>query len=129
MNFWEYQIKAIETAIYPNVNNNLEYPTLGLCGEAGEVANIIKKIQRDDHGLLSIAKRQELYSELGDVLWYLAAICNELGVTLEDIANHNIAKLDERRKSNEIKKHENYARSFKVKDGSNGGAALQYGGG
>ena len=121
MNFWEYQIKAIDTAVYPNVNNNLEYPTLGLCGEAGEIANIVKKIQRDDHGLLSIAKRQELYSELGDVLWYLAAICNELGVTLEDVAMQNIEKLQTRKQSNTIKGHK--------RDISDSGPALQYGGG
>lgn len=105
MNFWEYQQKAVETAVYPDVNDNIEYPTLGLCGEAGEIANIVKKIQRDDHGIISISRRKELYGELGDVLWYLAAICNELGVTLEDVARQNIAKLEGRKQNGTINGH------------------------
>ncbi|MCS6874971.1 MAG: nucleoside triphosphate pyrophosphohydrolase family protein [Pyrinomonadaceae bacterium] len=98
MNFSEYQEKASFTAHYPNRLKNLEYPTLGLVGEAGEVANIVKKIQRDYNGILTEEIKSRLKDELGDVLWYLAACADELGLQLEDIAKHNIEKLAERHK-------------------------------
>ncbi|HPW39210.1 MAG TPA: nucleoside triphosphate pyrophosphohydrolase family protein, partial [bacterium] len=70
MNFNSYQQAAAQTAVYPNLGNNFVYPTLGLVGEAGEVAEKIKKVLRDDNGQLSAEKKQELMKELGDVLWY-----------------------------------------------------------
>ena len=96
MNFSEYQEAAGTTALYPNRLNNLEYPTLGLTGEAGEVANVVKKIQRDFGGDLTDDVREKLKDELGDVLWYISACADELGLTLNEIAEFNVGKLAKR---------------------------------
>ena len=96
MKFEEYQEAASRTALYPNRLKNLEYPTLGLTGEAGEVANIVKKIQRDFGGQITDEIRLKLKDELGDVLWYISACTDELGLTLNEIAEYNVAKLAER---------------------------------
>ena len=105
LTFEEYQQQASETALYPKRLENLEYPTLGLAGEAGEVANIVKKIQRDFGGKLTDEIRAKLKDELGDVLWYISACADELGLTLEQIAEFNIEKLAKRH--NEKRKMEN----------------------
>jgi len=96
MNFEEYQTEASQTAHYPRRMSNLEYPTLGLAGEAGEVANIVKKIQRDHGGVINDETRGKLKDELGDVLWYIAACADELGITLQEIAEYNVNKLAKR---------------------------------
>lgn len=96
MNFEEYQQEAKQTALYPNRLKNLEYPTLGLAGEAGEVANIVKKIQRDFGGEITDEIRAKLKDELGDVLWYISACADELNLTLADIAEYNVEKLSKR---------------------------------
>ncbi len=96
MNFDEYQDAASVTALYPNRLNNLEYPTLGLAGEAGEVANIVKKIQRDHGGEITDETRAKLKDELGDVLWYISACADELGLSLDEIAAFNVEKLAKR---------------------------------
>lgn len=96
MNFTEYQKAAGVTALYPKRLNNLEYPTLGLTGEAGEVANVVKKIQRDFDGVLTDEIRLRLKDELGDVLWYISACADELGLTLDEIAEYNVGKLAKR---------------------------------
>ena len=96
MNFDEYQDAASVTALYPKRLSNLEYPTLGLAGEAGEVANIVKKIQRDFGGEITDETRAKLKDELGDVLWYISACADELGLTLEEIAEFNVGKLAKR---------------------------------
>ena len=96
MNFEEYQKAAGVTALYPRRLENLEYPTLGLAGEAGEVANIVKKIQRDHGGEITDEVRGKLQDELGDVLWYISACADELGLTLEEIAEFNVEKLAKR---------------------------------
>lgn len=77
MNFTEYQHEATTSAIYPDRGNNLIYPMLGLMGESGEVAEKIKKMIRDDQGKMTADRRTALRGELGDVLWYIAAICEE----------------------------------------------------
>ncbi len=96
MKFEDYQTEASQTALYPNRLNNLEYPTLGLAGEAGEVANIVKKIQRDHGGTITDETRLKLKDELGDVLWYISACADELGLTLGEIAEFNVNKLAKR---------------------------------
>lgn len=96
MNFEEYQAEASQTAHYPKRFSNLEYPTLGLTGEAGEVANIVKKIQRDFDGVLTDEVKGKLKDELGDVLWYISACADELGLTLNEIAEFNVGKLAKR---------------------------------
>ncbi len=96
MRFEDYQKEASQTALYPRRHENLEYPTLGLAGEAGEVANIVKKIQRDNGGVITDETRLKLKDELGDVLWYISACADELGLTLAEIAEYNVGKLAKR---------------------------------
>jgi len=93
MTFDEYQKESRKTAIYPNSGNNFIYPTLGLCGEAGEVAEKIKKVMRDAGGYISPERKEEIKKELGDVIWYLAQLSTELGLSLDDIAWNNLEKL------------------------------------
>ncbi len=93
MTFDEYQQKSRKTALYPNLGSNYVYPTLGLAGEAGEVAEKIKKAIRDDQGKITDQKKSEIEKELGDVLWYAAQIATELGLTLNKVAEANIEKL------------------------------------
>jgi len=95
MNFDEYQKAAASTAVYPNIGSNLDYPTLGLCSEAGEVAGVIKKVQRDHGGDLT-PKREQLIKELGGVLWYAAQLATEAGLSLQDIAGANVGVLAKR---------------------------------
>lgn len=102
MTFQEYQEEARKTAIYPNKNNNFIYPTLGLAGEAGEVAEKIKKVIRDGNGIVSEEKKVEITKELGDVLWYVANLSKELGITLEEVAQKNLEKLQSRQQRNEL---------------------------
>jgi NTP pyrophosphatase (non-canonical NTP hydrolase) len=90
-----YQLEARTTAIYP-AQVKVIYPALGLAGEAGEVCNKAKKILRDDAGNLTDDKRTQLVDELGDVLWYAANLATDLGVTLEEVAKRNLAKLKSR---------------------------------
>lgn len=96
MNFDEYQAAARRTAQYPDMGNNVYYPTLGLAGEAGEVSEKIKKLMRDAGGKLTPDRREALKKELGDVLWYVAALCSELGLDMNEVAEQNIAKLADR---------------------------------
>ncbi len=96
MNFDEYQERARQTAKYPVIGHGVIYPTLGLTNEAGEVSGKIKKIFRDKEGVISEADRTALLAELGDVLWYLTQVSTELGLSLDEIAEHNIAKLLDR---------------------------------
>jgi NTP pyrophosphatase (non-canonical NTP hydrolase) len=93
MDFTDYQTKSRKTAKYPAIGHPVIYPTLGLTNEAGEVAGKIKKIFRDKEGVIGAAEREALKGELGDVLWYLAQVCTELDLTLDDVAEHNIEKL------------------------------------
>ena len=89
----EYQERAGETAIYPD---GLNYPILGLAGEAGELCNKYKKILRDKGGEADINDMDELAKELGDVLWYVAQIATELDTDLEIVARRNLMKLEDR---------------------------------
>jgi NTP pyrophosphatase (non-canonical NTP hydrolase) len=93
MDFNEYQQKSRKTALYPAIGHPVIYPTLGLVNEAGEVAGKIKKVFRDKDGHISEDTRQALKAELGDVLWYLAQVSTELGLTLDEVAEANITKL------------------------------------
>lgn len=97
MNFSEYQAASRKTAIYPDIGSNFVYPTLGLTDEAGEVAGKVKKIFRDDGGVLTEEKRQDISKELGDVLWYIAQLATELNLDLGDIAQANLDKLASRK--------------------------------
>ncbi|KKU52678.1 MAG: hypothetical protein A3H69_02460 [Candidatus Sungbacteria bacterium RIFCSPLOWO2_02_FULL_47_9] len=96
MTFDEYQKQSRVTAHYPNAGANFVYPTLGLVGEAGEVAEKIKKVLRDHDGIMNDIKREEIKKELGDVLWYVSQIATELNFELKAIAAHNLEKLRSR---------------------------------
>ena len=98
--FTEYQNLASLTAIYPGKTRlmGLLYTTLGLAGEAGEMANKVKKILRDDDEIVYESKKKELIGELGDVLWYTAMLATELNVDLIDVAVENLKKLRDRQK-------------------------------
>ena len=93
----EYQNEAKKTAIYPNQGKNIVYPTLGLAGEAGEVADKVGKIIRDKDYELDDETRVMLAKEVGDVLWFVSQLSWELGYTLEEIADMNIKKLRARK--------------------------------
>ena len=93
MDFNAYQKNARLTAQYPNLGSNYIYPTLGLVGEAGEVAEKVKKVIRDKNGVFDDESKKGLKKELGDVLWYLSNICTEFNFSLDDIALQNLEKL------------------------------------
>lgn len=110
MTFLEYQQKASSLALYldgikekhPDLPSDvrqilgLSYASLGL-GESGEVQGKVKKIIRDCAGTITYEKKQEIVAELGDILWYISAMCTELGVNMDTVAEKNIDKLFDRR--------------------------------
>ena len=93
MDFNTYQKNARLTAQYPNLGSNYIYPTLGLVGEAGEVAEKVKKVMRDKKGVFDDESKKGLKKELGDVLWYISNLCTEFKFSLDDIALQNLEKL------------------------------------
>lgn len=94
MTFDEYQKESTKTALYSREHNqHLYYLTLGLVGEAGEIANKIKKIIRDENGVLSDEKRELVKGELGDVLWYMSQLATEMGLSFDTVAAENLKKL------------------------------------
>jgi NTP pyrophosphatase (non-canonical NTP hydrolase) len=103
MDFNDYQTKSRKTAGYPAIGHPVIYPVLGLVNEAGEVAGKIKKVFRDKDGHISDETRSALKAELGDVLWYIAQVATELGLTLDEIAEYNITKLYNRLERGKIR--------------------------
>ena len=102
MDFQAYQQQSRTTARYPEAGSTPIYPTLGLCGEAGEVADKVKKVIRDRGGSFSPEVIEALKLELGDVLWYVAQLATELGLDLDAIASANLEKLASRAARNVI---------------------------
>ncbi len=98
----DYQRESRKTALYPEVGSNVIYPTLGLVGEAGEVADKVKKILRDKKGVFDQDTKEAIKFELGDVLWYIAQLSSELGFELEEVANANLQKLNSRKSRGKI---------------------------
>ena len=96
--FNAYQRSASRTAIYPEEHRIL-YPALGLAGEAGEVANKVKKLIRDGPDGRPDDWREQISSEIGDVLWYCAALATDLNLTLGMIAAQNEKKLFARKQA------------------------------
>jgi len=93
----EYQRRAAETAIFPK-GKALEYLTLGLTGEAGEIANKVKKLIRDGADKEDYyEKLNDIANELGDVLWYCAMLADEVDVNLGKIMEYNLYKLADRK--------------------------------
>ena len=116
MTFNDYQKKAKSTAIYldgikekfPNLPNEIQkilglsYVSLGL-GEVGELQNKIKKVIRDSSGIINDDFKEKIIGELGDCLWYIANICEELDISMEAVAYCNTVKLASRKERNVLK--------------------------
>ena len=98
----DYQRESRKTALYPEVGSNAIYPTLGLVGEAGEVADKVKKILRDKKGVFDKESKYAIKLELGDVLWYISQLSTELGYELEEVASANLQKLSSRKNRGKI---------------------------
>ena len=96
----DYQEAAYATAVYPD-SANIIYPALKLAGEAGEVSEKVGKFLRGDYGYETLKK--EVRKELGDVLWYVAALAEDLGISLEIIAQENLEKLHDRKERGVLK--------------------------
>ena len=99
MTLTEYQDFTKTTAIYPGKGEwaGLAYTTLGLAGEAGEAANDVKKMARDDRTIRKPERMERIFDELGDAMWYAAQTCNELGVSLQTVMEMNVEKLKSRK--------------------------------
>ncbi len=97
----EYQAAALTTAVYPE-DKRIIYPALGMCGEAGEVADKVKKVIRDNAQDFTAEKKREIAKEIGDVLWYCAVLSHDLGFTLEEVAQMNIDKLQSRKERGKL---------------------------
>ena len=93
MELTDYQISALETAVYPE-QYNIIYPALGMTGEAGEVADKVKKVIRDNNS--------QFTEEIGDVLWYCAVLAHDIGFSLEEVGRMNIDKLKSRQKRGKL---------------------------
>jgi NTP pyrophosphatase (non-canonical NTP hydrolase) len=106
MDFNEYQNLTektdLKTGIKEGLNPPFLYYVLGLVGEAGEVADKIKKIFRDDKGVITDEKIESINKELGDVLWYLSRLANAFNLKFNDVAKSNINKLFKRKNNGTI---------------------------
>jgi NTP pyrophosphatase (non-canonical NTP hydrolase) len=96
MDLNDYQTAALKTAVYPNQGANFAYPALGLVGESGEVADKLKKVIRDNGGVLTDSVRESVAKEIGDVLWYVSVLAFEMNYDLNKIAQVNLDKLASR---------------------------------
>lgn len=123
MNFDEYQKATEETANYPSIGKIFIYPTLGVNGETGELADKVikilaklvkyhnssaaiaermKKLMRDKNGLVTEEEKDGIKKELGDILYYTARIATEFGIDLKNVATTNIEKLRSRKSRGKI---------------------------
>lgn len=101
MTFDAYQEKAVATAVY-GTGSKIIYPALGLGNEAGEVLGKIKKVLRDNNGEYTKEQVQGISDEIGDTLWYMAALARDLNINLDTIAQNNLTKLADRQARNII---------------------------
>lgn len=100
----EYQKEALVTAVFTDDEfKDLAHWVFGVTGEAGEIAEKLKKIVRDKDGKLSKEDKHEIAKEIGDVLWYLATLSKHLGYNFDEIGKINIAKLRSRQARDKIK--------------------------
>lgn len=96
--FDEYQKQALTTAKFSEDEfKDIMHWVLGVTGESGEIAEKFKKIIRDKSGKISESDKTELSKEIGDVLWYLAVLAHQLGLSFEEIAGENLSKLKSRK--------------------------------
>ena len=102
MNLNEYQTLALRTAAPKDKKNELFHLLLGLCGEAGEIAEKTKKIVRDHDSDFTKLDKDDLTKELGDVLWHVAVVANYFDISLDTVGETNIKKLADRLKRGAI---------------------------
>jgi NTP pyrophosphatase (non-canonical NTP hydrolase) len=101
MTFEEYQRESRKTARYPEIHGNkFIYPAMGVAGEAGEFMEKVKKMFRDDDGILTEKRKDEIVKELGDIMWYISQVCTDLGIDLEEVPKQNLEKLMSRMERN-----------------------------
>ena len=103
MTFDEYQKLSTTTAQYSSFIPPWVYLSMGLAGESGEVVDKLKKVARNHDGAFTDEAKLEIQKELGDVLWYVSQLCEQLGISMEDVAQMNRAKLDDRKTRGTIK--------------------------
>ena len=96
----DYQRAAMRTAREKDAPDEFMHLVLGLVGEAGEIAEKVKKLVRDHESDLDRLDRDDMAAELGDVLWYTAVLANHLGLSLADVAQRNVDKLADRQRRN-----------------------------
>ena len=94
--------RSLERGECHKQEHNLVYPTLGLAGESGEVAEKVKKVIRDKNGVVDKKTREEIKKELGDVLWYVSQLATELDLSLDEVAQQNLKKLNSRMKRGKL---------------------------
>jgi NTP pyrophosphatase (non-canonical NTP hydrolase) len=97
-NFQEYTQFVVGMKVYPE-RHAIVYPALGMIGEAGEVSEKVKKWLRGDREL----DKEDLIKEIGDVMWYAASLADDLGYTLQDVIEANVAKLSSRKERGVLK--------------------------
>lgn len=103
MSFNEYQDYALLTSLNPTLIDPLLMWALGMGGESGEVLEQIKRVYRDDGGVITKDRLEKIKDELGDVLWYLSALARAANLSLQEIALRNLDKLEGRLSKNQIK--------------------------
>ncbi len=94
----DYQRAALRTARDRDAPDEFMHLVLGLVGEAGEIAEKVKKLIRDKNGDLARLDRDDMAAELGDVLWYTAVLAKFLDLSLDDVAQRNVDKLADRQR-------------------------------
>lgn len=98
----DYQSAALRTARPKDSHDELFHLLLGLCGEAGEIAEKAKKIVRDQASDFTLWEREDIVKELGDVMWHVAVLANYFDIPMNEVGEKNIAKLADRQKRNMI---------------------------
>ena len=104
--FNEYQGECVKTDVGTSAQDNLKpgwmYYVLGIGGETGELLEKVKKLFRDDYGEVTEERRKAIALEMGDILWYMARLCDHLGIKFDDVAFMNIEKLQSRQKREKL---------------------------
>jgi len=98
----DYHMEAMKNKVY-GYGDKIVYPTLGVGNEAGELQGKVKKVLRDNNGVYTPEAIEGIIAELGDVLWYVAAVADDLDFSLNEVADYNIKKLQDRRNRGVIK--------------------------
>lgn len=83
-------------------NFGLQYMALGLGGEVGEVLNEIKKMERDDNNILTESRKGKIIEEMGDVMWYFQGLCSRLQITIPDVLQNNMDKINKKNYLNTV---------------------------